>query len=135
MPHFTTSEDYQQKYFWQANYSNGKVIRQTEVNFKDLDRDGLIKFSMIDPELDKYILSISLKPGMKLAYRSRTILQEMRNVVDRIHIISIAEQDSEFKDGFFVHEVLGYIEYAPFDGKSETMHRPNFNEIDSTIIV
>lgn len=130
MPHFATSEDYQQKYFWQAHYSNGKIAKQTEVNFKDLDRNGLIKFSIIDLSLDRYILTIALKPGMKLAYRSRTIMQEMRNVIDRIHIISIAQHNEAFTNGFFVHEVLGHVEYAPFDSKTSIVD----NEIDNTVI-
>lgn len=134
MSNSASSEHYSQKYYWQADYSNGRVVNQKEINFKDLDRNGIIRFSMVDPKSDKFLLSVEIEPGTKLAYRSRTIMQEGCDVVDRIHIISKAEADSEFTDAFFVHEVLGHIEYAPFSDKSKITHKPTFTDFDHQVI-
>lgn len=134
MDHSATSENYLQKYYWQATYIDGKVVSQKDINFKDLDRAGLAQLAIVDPEADKYVITIAVHAGQKIAYRSRTIMQEDCNVVDRIHILSFANGHADFTEAFFIHEVLGHIEYGPFNNDTKANHTPVFNELDDQII-
>jgi hypothetical protein len=132
MGHFASSELYIQKYHWSAKYADGKIFTSKDINFIYLDRPGLRQFSIVDFTADSNVFTVILSAGDRIAYRTRTIMQEGVNVIDRIHIVAHSRSDV-FSSAFFIYEIFNNIEYAYFSDIGN-YHSPVYTDSDYSVV-
>lgn len=93
MDYIASSEGYKPRLYWVAVSKDGSTMRQRDgYNSESIDRKNLKTIIIID-ENNKIILTQHFKPGQRLIYRCRTVVQEGRGTVEKIHIIGWQQND------------------------------------------
>lgn len=64
--------------YWVANYDNGDKLEQfnadgTENQYKDINRERLIRFDMVEKQTKKVVYALYLHDGQQLIFRRRTL--------------------------------------------------------------
>lgn len=81
-----SSEDYVNKLFWLARYSDGTQVTSKTINSKDLDRPRIKSISIIDSD-DNVIYTQHYNKYQLPLYRARMVMTENIGPIDRIHLL------------------------------------------------
>ena len=99
---------------WVANYSGGKQFPQfdpksgAENKYKDIDREKLERFDLLNKETGKAIHSVYLREGQILVYRRRTFIKVKTNERSIVYLVGW-KMDIMTNSGVKTLTVINYI--------------------------
>jgi len=79
-------------YYWKCQYNDGTEIKSTDrVLFKDIDRNKLEKFVLLQVDNDKPIVVLNLDPNKRLIIRMRSTLKVLTGEKESVWIVGWQE--------------------------------------------
>ena len=80
------------EFYWKCQYNDGTEIKSTDkVPFKDIDRNRLEKFVLLQVDNDKPVVVLNLDPNKRLIIRQRTAMKVLSGAKESVWIVGWQE--------------------------------------------
>ena len=81
------------EFYWKCQYNDGTEIKSTDkVPFKDIDRNRLEKFVLLQVNSDKPVVVLNLDPNKRLIIRMRTAMKVLSGEKESVWIVGWQER-------------------------------------------
>ena len=116
---------------WKADYKNGTVITEGDLNYKALDRSQVTKFSIVRVDTGETVYSINVLDGENFVYRRRTKTDGYPENTEVCHLVlRFTEQGNKFAFIFDADSKL--VVKDTFDRNSRWFQSPTFASFETT---
>ncbi len=86
-------------YYWKCQYNDGtEISSRDKVPFKDIDRQKLEKFVLLQVDNDKPVLVLNLDPNKRLIIRLRTAMKVLSGEKEIVWIVGWQENWTDHRN-------------------------------------